>query len=274
MLGVQVLVGAEAVLMMIIGGLLEDKRVEHARLVEAAVENDAMLTRLRRAQHRYELATASGAVGVWDVDLEDGRFHIDSRLKARLGYGEHEIQDRTGAWMQLIWPVDQGEVRSQLAAMRTGVSNELDAECRVCQRDGSCRWFAIKGAVTERVGGVATRATGTYTDITERKAADAALREAFRVLVPGGRFVILEFSTPRTPLLRAAYNFYFQHILPRIRSFALMHALEGAEEQHRSAQEHDGRGNLRRGEKHARAASGGRRRAADGFQGGDQGHAS
>ena len=45
---------------------------------------------------------------------------------------------------------------------------------------------------------------------------DAALAEAFRVLAPGGRFVILEFSTPRMPILRAAYRLYFERILPLI----------------------------------------------------------
>ena len=45
---------------------------------------------------------------------------------------------------------------------------------------------------------------------------DEALREALRILVPGGRFVILEFSTPRIRILRALYRLYFHHVLPLI----------------------------------------------------------
>jgi demethylmenaquinone methyltransferase/2-methoxy-6-polyprenyl-1,4-benzoquinol methylase len=53
---------------------------------------------------------------------------------------------------------------------------------------------------------------------------DAALREAFRILAPGGRFVILEFSNPRLPILRAAYQLYFQRILPLIGGLISGHA--------------------------------------------------
>jgi demethylmenaquinone methyltransferase/2-methoxy-6-polyprenyl-1,4-benzoquinol methylase len=44
----------------------------------------------------------------------------------------------------------------------------------------------------------------------------ATLREARRVLVPGARFVILEFTTPTSPVVRAAYNTYFNHLVPAI----------------------------------------------------------
>src|SRR5205809_1101292 len=45
---------------------------------------------------------------------------------------------------------------------------------------------------------------------------DAGLRETHRVLRPGARFVVLEFTTPRFAPLRALYLFYFRRVLPAI----------------------------------------------------------
>jgi demethylmenaquinone methyltransferase / 2-methoxy-6-polyprenyl-1,4-benzoquinol methylase len=45
---------------------------------------------------------------------------------------------------------------------------------------------------------------------------DEGLREVRRVLAPGGRFVILEFTTPRSAPVRAAYHAYFHHLLPLV----------------------------------------------------------
>jgi demethylmenaquinone methyltransferase/2-methoxy-6-polyprenyl-1,4-benzoquinol methylase len=43
----------------------------------------------------------------------------------------------------------------------------------------------------------------------------AAIQEFYRVLRPGGRVIILEFSLPTNPIFRLFYNFYFKQILPR-----------------------------------------------------------
>lgn len=42
-----------------------------------------------------------------------------------------------------------------------------------------------------------------------------AMAEFYRILKPGGRLIVLEFSLPKNPLLLAGYNVYFKHIMPR-----------------------------------------------------------
>lgn len=45
---------------------------------------------------------------------------------------------------------------------------------------------------------------------------DRSLREMHRVLKPGGRCVILEFSLPRNSILNTLYRFYFEVLLPKV----------------------------------------------------------
>jgi demethylmenaquinone methyltransferase/2-methoxy-6-polyprenyl-1,4-benzoquinol methylase len=45
------------------------------------------------------------------------------------------------------------------------------------------------------------------------------LRELRRILKPGGRVAVLEFSTPVVPGFRALFRFYFRRVLPRIGGF-------------------------------------------------------
>ena len=50
------------------------------------------------------------------------------------------------------------------------------------------------------------------------------LREFYRVLKPGGRIVILEFSVPQNQFLNAVYECYFNFILPKIGNLVSGHS--------------------------------------------------
>ena len=45
---------------------------------------------------------------------------------------------------------------------------------------------------------------------------ERGLREIYRLVKPGGRCAVLEFSHPSLPVFRSLFNFYFRRLLPRI----------------------------------------------------------
>nr|WP_276610570.1 demethylmenaquinone methyltransferase [Kineococcus siccus] len=53
---------------------------------------------------------------------------------------------------------------------------------------------------------------------------DAALREMARVVRPGGRLVVAEFSTPPNTLLHKGYRFYLHRVLPRVAALVSSHS--------------------------------------------------
>ncbi len=79
-------------------------------------------------------------------------------------------------------------------------------EGRIHFRQGACEALDLE----DEVFSGATVAFGVR-NFEDR---DKGLRELYRVLKPGGRLIVLEFSLPRNPLFRAVYLFYFNKILP------------------------------------------------------------
>jgi diguanylate cyclase (GGDEF)-like protein/PAS domain S-box-containing protein len=142
--------------------------------VTERVEADA---KLRAAEERWSFALESAGQGVWDFDLRTNREYHSPTWKLMLGYEDHELEDHTGLWLDLMHPDDKaGAIKSNDDHI-AGLSPMFEAEFRMRHKAGHWIWVLDRGKVIETdETGRAIRAIGTHTDITASKEADAAVR--------------------------------------------------------------------------------------------------
>jgi PAS domain S-box-containing protein len=133
--------------------------------------------RLRVIAERYVLATAAARVGVWDWNLLTGHFYLDANIKSFLGYQDHEIPNDLEVWAQYIHSDDADAVMKAAQDAIDGRTSEYVFEHRMRHKNGSVRWFMVRGKVIRDRKGKPVRFVGTDTDITERRELERQVRE-------------------------------------------------------------------------------------------------
>jgi two-component system, sensor histidine kinase and response regulator len=134
-------------------------------------------TQAQRSSEFLEFAQAAGGFGVFDLDLVTLRVSGTPLFLELLDIGSNEGPATWGKWLATVHPEDsEGLGHTLNAAIDTGGAFQADYRSRPL--DSSTRWLAVRGRVVEGADGLAARAIGTITDITERKQLEESLRYA------------------------------------------------------------------------------------------------
>jgi demethylmenaquinone methyltransferase/2-methoxy-6-polyprenyl-1,4-benzoquinol methylase len=164
-----------------------------------------------RIAHRYDLANRLLSMG-FDVGW---RKTMVRRLPARPGLRLLDLATGTGDVL-ITLARDSGRIALGIGLDRSGGMLQ-HGQGKVREAAAHAPLHLVLGDATclafpEAAFDVVTISFGIRNVIDVA----AGLREMFRVLKPGGRAMILEFSLPGNAVLRWGYLLYFRHVLPRI----------------------------------------------------------
>ncbi len=138
---------------------------------------------LRESEGRWRFALEGAGDGLWDWNMADDTAFFSKRFKSMIGYGENEMDSTKEAWASKVHPEDLTRVMAALQPHLEGKATGFTNEHRLRCKDGSYKWILTRGLVILRdAAGRPLRMVGTHSDITARKAAEAAARERERQL--------------------------------------------------------------------------------------------
>ena len=134
---------------------------------------------LEDSEARFARALRGSNDGIWDWDVVTDRLYVSERWASMLGLSRDGFGESGQHWFQRVHPDDLPALRQAIDAHLRGDTPWLYLEYRMRRHDGTYTWVLVRG-VAERDSQGDVRLTGSQTDISERKQAEAELRRAAR----------------------------------------------------------------------------------------------
>ncbi len=158
--------------------------VEHRTPSGYIVGNRIDITELKAAtealsmsEQRWQLAVSGANDGIWDWEPETGKFYFSERWKAMLGYGGDEIGATVEEWTSRIHPEDFAQAMAELQRHLHGETAFYEYEYRLRCKNGDYKWILNRGRAQFDERQRPLRMSGSHTDISERRFAEAVIRD-------------------------------------------------------------------------------------------------
>jgi two-component system CheB/CheR fusion protein len=133
---------------------------------------------LRQSEERLRLAAEAAHLGTWHWDLGADRLEWSDECKRLFGIAAG-TEMTYALFLAAVHPDDRGRVDLAVRrALQEGA--DYDIEYRTVWPDASVRWVVTRGRAYRDAAGKPVRMEGVALDVTRRKQAEEALREADR----------------------------------------------------------------------------------------------
>jgi diguanylate cyclase (GGDEF)-like protein/PAS domain S-box-containing protein len=135
---------------------------------------------LQESENRFRAIFEQAAAGMTILTLEGRFFRINQKFSEITGYTHIELLAKSH--FDITYPEDQPAYQTSTQALLSGELSTFSMESRYLHKEGTIVWVTLTLAVIRNDAGEAQYLIAAIQDISDRVFAEAALRDAYRIL--------------------------------------------------------------------------------------------